>query len=96
MVVKVTQQGSQRSDAKQICGSRSHTPMGVEGMEGAQRVDNDSSLRILFDTILTCGTTLIFYIPPKWKRMKAKKIRKDKEENSTIEYKDKTNHTSKE
>lgn len=69
---------------------------GVEGMEGAQRVDNDSSLRILFDTILTCGTTLIFYIPPKWKRMKAKKIRKDKEENSTIEYKDKTNHTSKE
>ena len=35
---------------------------GVEGMEGAQRVDNDSSLRILFDTILTCGTTLIFYL----------------------------------
>lgn len=26
--------GSPRSDAKQVYGSRSHTPMGVEGVEG--------------------------------------------------------------
>jgi len=45
---------------------------GVEGMEGAQRVDNDSSLRILFDTILTCGTTLVFHTPPKMEKNESK------------------------